>query len=89
MPKALVALLATVATIGLTLVYAGLQEQRFTVYLPYAIRGLADSPPSNDLEQRVAALETQVAQLSALPTPTPWFQTVKALDYFSGVTHAG
>lgn len=71
MPKAFVALLATLVTIGLTLVYAGVQEQRFSVYLAYVIRGLAENPPESDLERRVAALETQVAQLQALLSVSP------------------
>ncbi len=71
MPKAIVAAIATLVTIGLTLVYAALDEQRFITYLPHAIRGSADAPPPSSLDERVLALETQVAQLAKLLTPTP------------------
>ncbi len=71
MPKAIVAAIATLITIGLTFVYAAVDEHRFLTYLPYAIRGSADAPPPSSLDERVLALETQVAQLAKLLTPTP------------------
>ena len=71
MPKAILVALTVLVTIGLTLAYAANNEEHFSLYLPHATRGFTDTPGASPLEDRVLALETQVARLSSLLTPTP------------------
>lgn len=83
MPRPLVAALAALVTIGLTLIYVAMaQEMKFFVYVPLAMKEYAEATESTPtpgpladkvtaLETRVATLETQMVALSRLLTPTP------------------
>ncbi|GEM_PF-4848838 len=83
MPKPLIAILAALATIGLTIVYsASTDGLNNLIFLPHVTRQYVEAvePSPTSLEGQVAALATRVATLEAqtaalslllTPTPTP------------------